>query len=48
MLATFAAAFSHGAFYLDGDGFLEQDSDSYASLAAKIKPTVAWWREAGE
>lgn len=45
MLATFAAAFDRGIFYMDGNGFLEEDSGAFATLAAELNPSVGWWRD---
>ena len=43
MLATFAAAYELGVFFVDSAGFLDVDDDAYASIAEVHNPDVAWW-----
>jgi hypothetical protein len=45
MVATFAAAFSRGAFYIDAQGSFEEDADAFATIAAEINPQVHWWTD---
>jgi hypothetical protein len=45
MFATFAAAYQRGAFYVGQSGYLEQDYDAYAAIAAKMNPQISWWRD---
>lgn len=45
MLATFAAAYERGVFFVDGEGYLETDDNAYAALAAELNPHVSWWAE---
>lgn len=45
MVATFAAAYERGVFYVDSQGHLEVDDNAYAALAAELNPTVPWWTE---
>lgn len=45
MLATFAAAFDRGIFFVDACGYLEVDDAAYAALAAELNPGVPWWKD---
>lgn len=45
MAATFAAAYEDGAFYVDPDGWLEQDDTAFHSLASALNADVPSWRE---
>ena len=45
MLATFGAAFARGAFFVDHDGWLEENHETYASIAAELNPEVRWWTD---
>lgn len=44
MLTTLAAAFERRAFYLDSRGYLEEDAEFFARIAAELNPEVEWWR----
>jgi hypothetical protein len=43
MLATIAAGYDRGIFFVDGNGFLEMDDAAFSSLAAEMNPRVPWW-----
>ena len=45
MLSTLAAAFDEGIYYVDDDGYLEIDRVAFSSLAARLNPRVAWWKD---
>jgi hypothetical protein len=47
MTATLAAAFERGVFFVDDDGYLEMDDDTFAELAAELNPDVPWWTDEG-
>jgi cell wall assembly regulator SMI1 len=43
MLATIAAGYERGVFFVDGSGYLEMDDLAFASVAADLNPGVPWW-----
>lgn len=43
MFQTYAAAFDEGVIFATDDGYLEQDDDAFAVLAARYNPGVSWW-----
>lgn len=45
MLATLAAGFERGIFYVDHNGYLEMDDLVFGGLATELNPDVAYWRE---
>lgn len=45
MIETVAAGFDRGLFFVDSDGYLEMDDLAFATVAARINPDVAWWRD---
>ena len=47
MVATFAAAFDRGTFYVDDEGYLDQNDAEFAALAAELNPSIAWWTAVG-
>lgn len=44
MLATLAAGFERGIFYVDPSGYLEMDDLVFGGLASELNPGVAYWR----
>ncbi len=44
MLATLAAAFEQGIFFVDPNGCLEMDDLVFGELAAELNHDVDWWR----
>lgn len=44
LLATLAAAFARGVFFVDPHGYLEMDDLTFGELAAELNPDVGWWR----
>jgi hypothetical protein len=45
MLATLAAGFERGIFYVDRKGYLEMDDLVFGGLATELNPDVTYWRE---
>ena len=45
MLATLAAGFERGIFYVDPSGYLEMDDLVFGGLATELNPDVTYWRE---
>lgn len=45
LLATLAAAFERGVFFVDPDGYLGMDEFVFAELAAELNADVEWWRD---
>lgn len=45
LLATLAAAFDRGIFFVDPSGYLEMDDLVFAGVASELNPDVAWWRD---
>lgn len=43
MMATLAAAFDRGVFFVDSNGYLEMDDLEFAGVAAEINPYIPWW-----
>jgi hypothetical protein len=43
MLATIAAGFERGLFFIDGSGYLEMDDLAYVALATELDSRVPWW-----
>ena len=44
MVATLAAAFERGIFFVDSNGYLEMDDIVFGGLAAELNKDVDWWR----
>jgi len=45
MVATLAAGFDRGVFFVDKDGYLEMDDLRFAAVAAELNPNVPWWTD---
>lgn len=45
LVATLAAAFERGIFFVDSSGYLEMDDLVFAGVAAELNPDIAWWRD---
>jgi cell wall assembly regulator SMI1 len=45
MMATLAAGFERGVFFVDGSGYLEMDDRAFASMAREFNPDVPWWAD---
>jgi len=44
MLATVAAAYEEGVYYVDDRGYLEMDDYSYIALATRMNGDAGYWR----
>lgn len=45
LLATLAAAFERGVFFVDPSGYLEMDDLAFVGVAAEFNPDIAWWHD---
>jgi hypothetical protein len=45
MFATIAAAYRTGVFFVDSDGYLEEDDERFRQLAAQLNPHIPWWTD---
>lgn len=45
MVATLAAGFERGVFYIDQNGYFEMDDLVFAKMAAKMNPGITWWND---
>ena len=44
MLATLAAGFERGVFFVDSNGYLEMDDLAFGGLAAELNHDIDWWQ----
>ena len=45
MVETIAIAYQSQVITVDTDGWLDQDDDAFAAVAARVNPDVAWWHD---